>query len=142
MDEKIREAIFRQVRREPFAEKFKLRLIDLEEGYSKVTMIFTPDMENIFGMAHGGAVFALIDEAFQTACNTYGTVALALNVNITYIASPAPGRMLTAVAKEYSRTSKTANYDIKVEDEQGNLIASCQALAYRKGTPLPFLGSN
>jgi acyl-CoA thioesterase len=139
MDEKVKEAIVREVSREPFAEKFKLRLIDLEEGYSKVTMIFTPDMENIFGMAHGGAVFALIDEAFQTACNAYGTVALALNVNITYIASPAPGTQLTAVAKEYSRTSKTANYEIKVEDEQGKLIASCQALAYRRGNPLPFL---
>lgn len=141
MDDRIKEAIFRQVGREPFAKKFGLTLMDLEEGYSKVTMIFTPDMENIFGMAHGGAVFALIDEAFQTACNTYGTVALALNVTITYIASPAAGNKLTAVAKELSRTSKTANYDIKVNDEQGNLIAACQALAYRQGKPLPFLES-
>ncbi len=139
MDDRVRELLFRQVGREPFAEKFGLKLVDLEEGYSKVTMVFTPDMENIFGMAHGGAVFALIDEAFQTACNTYGTVALALNVNITFIASPAPGNQLTAIAKEFSRTAKTANYDIKVKDEQGNLIASCQALAYRKGKPLPFL---
>ena len=99
MNDRIKEAIFRQVDREPFAEKFGLKLVDLEEGYSKVTMIFTPDMENIFGMAHGGAVFALIDEAFQTACNAYGTIALALNMNITYIASPAPGNQLTAVAQ-------------------------------------------
>ncbi len=141
MDNRVKEAIFRQVSREPFAEKFGLKLVDLEEGYSKVTMVFTPDMENIFGLAHGGAIFALIDEAFQTACNTYGTVALALNVNTTYIASPASGNQLTAVAKEYSRTSKTANYDIKVSDDQGNLIASCQALAYHKGKPLPFLES-
>jgi acyl-CoA thioesterase len=139
MDDRVKEAISRQVGREPFAEKFGLKLVDLDEGYSKVTMIFTPDMENIFGMAHGGAVFALIDEAFQTACNAYGTMAVALNMNITYIASPTPGSQLTAVAKEYSRTSKTANYDIRVNDEQGNLIASCQALAYRKGKPLPFL---
>ena len=139
MDERVKEALFKQVGREPFAEKFGLKLVDLEEGYSKVTMTFTPDMENIFGMAHGGAVFALMDEAFQTACNAYGTVALALNVNITFISSPAPGQQLTAVAKEYSRTSKTANYDIKVKDEKGKLIASAQALAYRKGNPLPFL---
>ena len=141
MDDQIKAAIFKQVEREPFAKKFGLTLVDLEEGYSKVTMIFTPDMENIFGMAHGGAIFALIDEAFQTSCNTYGTVALALNVNITYLASPAPGNKLTAVAKEFNRTSKTANYDIKVNDEQGKLIAACQALAYRKGNPLPFLKS-
>jgi acyl-CoA thioesterase len=102
-------------------------------------MTFTPDMENIFGMAHGGAIFALIDEAFQTACNTYGSIAVALNMNITYVSSPAPGSKLTSEAKEFSRTKKTANYDIKVTDEQGNLIASCQALAFRLGKPLPFL---
>jgi acyl-CoA thioesterase len=104
-----------------------------------VTMTFTPDMENIFGMAHGGAIFALIDEAFQTACNAYGSIAVALNMNITYVSSPAPGSKLTSEAKEFSRTKKTANYDIKVTDEQGNLIASCQALAFRLGKPLPFL---
>lgn len=139
MDHRVKEAIFQRVAQEPFAKKFKLKLVDLQEGYSSVTMTFTPDMENIFGMAHGGAIFALIDEAFQTACNAYGTLAVALNMNITYVSSPAPGSTLTAEAREFSRTNKTANYDIKVQDEQGNLIASCQALAYRKGKPLPFL---
>jgi acyl-CoA thioesterase len=139
LDNNVREAIFKQVGREPFARKFGLRLVELDEGCSKVEMRFTPDMENIFGMAHGGAIFALIDEAFQTACNAYGTVAVALNVQVTYVASPISGSLLTAEAKEFSRTNKVANYDIKVKDDQGKLIASCQALAYRKGTPLPFL---
>ena len=139
MDEKVKEAIFRQVGKEPFAQKFRLQLIALDEGYSKVEMIFTPDMGNIFGMAHGGALFALIDEAFETASNSHGTMAVALNMNITYLSSPSPGSRLTAEAKEFSRTHKTANYDIKVFDEKGQMIASCQALVYRKGTPLPFL---
>ncbi len=139
MDHRVKEALFLRVAREPFAKKFKLKQVDLDEGYSRVTMTFTPDMENIFGMAHGGAIFALIDEAFQTACNAYGTMAVALNMTITYVSSPAPGSKLTAEAKEYSRTAKTANYDIKVLDERGNLIASCQALAFRKGKPLSFL---
>lgn len=139
MDERIREALFRRVKEEPFAQKFGIELVDLHEGFSRVTMVFTPDMENIFGMAHGGAVFALMDEAFQTACNSYGTVAVALQVSVTYVASPAPGSRLTAEAREFSRTAKTAGYDIRVLDHEGRLIASCQALAYRKGTPLPFL---
>jgi acyl-CoA thioesterase len=139
MNERVKEAIFRQVEREPFAQKFGLKLTALDEGYSRVGMTFTPDMENIFGLAHGGALFALIDEAFETASNSHGTMAVALNMNITYVSSPAPGSKLTAEAKEFSRTAKTANYDIKVFDEQGQLITSCQALVYRKGTPLPFL---
>jgi acyl-CoA thioesterase len=102
-------------------------------------MTFTPDMENIFGMAHGGALFALIDEAFETASNSHGTTAVALNLNITYVSPPRPGSRLIAEASEFSRTSRTANYSIKVTDEEGALIASCQALVYRKGTPLPFL---
>jgi len=139
MDEKVREAFFRQVEKEPFAKKFGIKLIDLDEGYSKVEMKLTPDLENILGLAHGGAIFALIDEAFETASNSHGTIAVALNMNITYLSSPPSGSRLTAEAREFSRTQKTASYDIKVVDDQDNLIASCQALVYRKGKPLPFL---
>jgi acyl-CoA thioesterase len=139
MDKKVREAFFRQVEKEPFTKKFGMKLMDIDEGYSKVEMNVTPDMENILGMAHGGAIFALIDEAFETASNSHGTIAVALNMNITYISSPSSGSRLTAEARELSRTQKTASYDIKVADEQNNLIASCQALVYRRGKPLSFL---
>jgi len=139
MDSKIKEAIFRQVEQEPFANKFNLKLIDLDEGYSKVEMVFTPDMENMFGKAHGGALFALIDEAFETAGNSHGTVAVALNMNISYLAPPSTGATLTAEAKEINRTNKTAVYDIKVVEGESRLLASCQALVYRLDKPLPFL---
>jgi len=95
-------------------------------------------MENIFGFAHGGALFALIDEAFETASNSHGTMAVALNMNITYIAPPSPDSRLTAEAREFNRTNRTAVYDIKVTDDHNTLIASCQALVYRKGTPPAF----
>ena len=139
MNEGVREAIFRQVEKEPFARKFGLKLIDLDEGYSRVEMKFTADMENIHGMAHGGALFALIDEAFETASNSHGTIAVALNMNVTYISSPPTGATLFSEAREISLTNKTASYDIKVTDDRNNLVASCQALVYRKGAPLPFL---
>lgn len=139
MNQEVKEAIFRQVEKEPFARKFGLKLVELGEGFSRVEMVFTPDLENIFGLAHGGALFALIDEAFETASNSHGTIAVALNMNITYISTPAPGSTLVAEAREYSRTPKTANYDIKVFEAPAKLIASCQALVYRKGSPLPFL---
>ena len=139
MNEKIREAIFKKVEREPFAQRFGIKLLELDEGYSKVEMKFTPDMENFLGTAHGGALFALIDEAFETASNSHGTVAVALNMNITYISPPPTESRLIAEAREFSRTQRTAVYDIKLFDDQNNLIASCEALVYRKGTPLSFL---
>jgi acyl-CoA thioesterase len=139
MDDKVRTAIFKQVEQEPFARKFNLKLLDLAAGYSKVAMVFTPEMENIFGKAHGGALFALIDEAFETAGNSHGTIAVARNMNISYLSSPSPGATLTAEASEINRTNKTALYEIKVTEEKSKLIATCQALVYRMEKPLPFL---
>jgi acyl-CoA thioesterase len=139
MDERIRNAILKQLSTEPFAQKFGLQLIDIQEGYAKVEMAFTQNMENMFGMAHGGAIFALIDTAFEIASNSHGTMAVALNMNINYLASPAKGSKLTAKAKEINKTKKTAAYDITVTDDKNNLIAACQALVYRMDKPLPFL---
>jgi acyl-CoA thioesterase len=138
VDEKLKQEFKSRVAREPFAKKFGLELLEIGPGYSKVRMRFTPDMENLFGMAHGGALFALIDEAFETAANSHGTLAVALNMNVTYVAAAPPGSMLTAEAVEISLTRKTASYEIKVRDEKDRLIAACQALVYRKGSPPPF----
>jgi len=142
MDEKIREAIFKKVENEPFAQRFGIKLLELDEGYSMVEMKFTQEMENFLGLAHGGALFALIDEAFETASNSHGTVAVALNMNITYLSPPLSEYRLIAEAREFSRTQRTAAYDIKLFDDRNNLIASCEALFYRKGNPLPFLKNN
>jgi acyl-CoA thioesterase len=69
---------------------------------------------------------------------TDGTIAVGLNVNVTYVASPAPGVRLRAEARAVSRTRKTAIYDLRVTDGAEALIATCQALAYRTGKPIPF----
>ena len=140
MDQEVREAILRAVKKEPFARALNMELVKLEKGHSVVHMTYEPEkMNNIYDRAHGGALFALIDEAFETAGQTDGTVAVALNVNVTYVSSPKPGLQLRAEAHRVSQTSKTASYNIKVTDENGNLIALCQALAFDTGKPIPFL---
>ena len=140
MDQKVKEAIYNAVENEAFAKAMRISLVELELGYSVVEMNYDPDkMNNIYARAHGGALFALIDEAFETAGQTDGTIAVALNVNVTYVSSPEPGATLRAEAKRVSQTKKTASYDIRVSAVGGNLIATCSALAYRTGKPIPFL---
>jgi acyl-CoA thioesterase len=131
--------IFKQIEREPFGKKFGLKLINVQEGYARVEMCFTQDLEKMFGMAHGGAIFSLIDAAFEIASNSHGMVAVVLNMNVNYLASPEKGAMLTAEAKEINSTKKTAVYNIEVKDEQNKLIATCQSIVYRLEKPLPFL---
>ncbi|MBU3916981.1 PaaI family thioesterase, partial [bacterium] len=128
MDDTVRNAISQAVKKEPFAQALKIELIMLELGHSIVEMTYNPIlMNNIYERAHGGAIFALIDEAFETSCQTHGTIAVALNINVTYISSPEPGTRLRAEAKEVSRTKKTAVYSITVTGQDEQLIATCQA---------------
>ena len=140
MDSRVQEAIFKAAKKEPFARTMQMQLVELDDGHSVVEMIYEPEkMNNIYARAHGGAIYALIDEAFETAGQTDGTIAVALNVNVTYVSSPQPGQRLQAVARRVSHTKKTAGYDIKVSDHNGQIIATCQALAYRTGKTIPFL---
>lgn len=140
MDSRVKAVIVAAVKNEPFARTFDIQLIELEDGRSVVEMTFDPGMaNNIYARAHGGAIYGLIDEAFETAGQTDGTIAVALNVNVTYIASPQEKTRLRAEATRVSLTRKTAGYDIRVVDGEGRLIATCSALAYRTGKPIPFL---
>jgi acyl-CoA thioesterase len=140
MDPKVKEAIEKAVKKEPFARALQIALVELADGWSKVSMVYEPEkMDNIYARAHGGAIYALIDEAFETAGQTDGTIAVALNVNVTYVSSPEPDQRLQAEARRVSRTRKTASYDIKVTDQNGQVIALCQALAFQTGKPIPFL---
>ena len=139
MDPELKVAIRRAVEKEPFAKALNLKLIELELGHSIVEMAYQPKlMDNIYARAHGGALFALIDEAFETASQTHGIIAVALNVNVTYILAPQAGEILRAEACESSMTRKTANYAIRVTNSRGQLVATCQALAYRTGKPVVF----
>lgn len=140
MDPNLKEAIFAAVKREPLAQLFKMELVDLDDGFSAVEMDYDPSMmDNLFARTHGGAIFSLIDEAFETVCQTIGTTTVALNLNVNFVASPDRGARLRAEAREVNSTKKTASYDVRVSDQEGRLIAVCQALGFRTGKPLPFL---
>ncbi len=140
MEQALKEGIQRAAAREPFARELGITLEHLDLGHSIVKMKYAPEtMDNIYNKAHGGALFALIDEAFETAAQTHGTIAVALNVNVTYVSTTQAGDELRAEAKEIVTTRKTATYDIKITNQTGKLIATCQALAYNTGKPVPFI---
>jgi acyl-CoA thioesterase len=132
-------AITRRVEKEAYARKLGMRLVELKPGHAIVEMDPADDDTNIFGMIHGGAIFSLLDEAFQVSCNSHGRVAVALNMTVTYHQPPEKNSRLRAESKEIHRSQRTGTYDIRVTDEKDNLIASCLALAYRKTATLPFL---
>ncbi len=126
---------------EPFARGLGIRLLELKEGFARVEMEVKEEHENIFGYAHGGAIFALIDAAFELAGNSRGEVSVALNMNVTYTSPAKRGDLLRAEAKEVNTTRKTGLYEIKVFNQEQKLVASCSALVYRTGRRIDELES-
>jgi acyl-CoA thioesterase len=141
VDETFLAAFKERVAAQEISRFWHLELEEVGPGRAKVSMVCRPEMANILGMVHGSAIFALIDEAFQAAVNGHGTVAVALNMNLTFHAAAKMGERLTALTRELHAGRRTATYFIEVTGPQGRLIASCQALAYRKDMPLEFAGT-
>jgi acyl-CoA thioesterase len=137
MEEWKKAKFLKKVGEEPFAKLLDIRLKDVGEGYALCEMEYTERMDNIYGMAHGGAIFALIDEAFEISSNSHRNIAVALNVNVTYMMPPEKNTTLTAESREINRTRRTASYQIMVKNNQ-NLIAVCQALVYIKDEQSPL----
>lgn len=135
-------AIKELAEREPYRQFLKMRILEVGPGYALIEKEITPDLLNIHGMTHGGLLFSIVDEAFELASNSHGTVAVALNMSITFFKATSAGDLVRAEAKEIHRTNRTATYQIQLTDQRGELIASCQALVYRKRDPLPNLVSS
>ena len=118
--------------KEPYSRKFNIEVVELKKGYAKVKMKIEEDLLNIFGIAHGGAVFSIMDAAFELASNSSGIVSVAVSMSITFTAPANIGDTLYAEAYEINTTRKTGLYEIKVYKEDKTLIAYSQALVYRK----------
>ena len=138
MDEMLK-TLAKNFDEEPYAKKMRLRLIEIDYGKAVVKMEISQEMNNIFCVTHGGVIFSLIDGAFELAANSHGTIAVALGVNVNYLNPAKAGDILYAEAREVSRSPRISTYDIKVKNDNGKLIATCQATAYRKREKLPFL---
>ena len=91
-----------------------LKLISCTKGHAVMTMTIREEMTNGHDITHGGFVFALADSTFAFACNSYGDVHVASHCEITYIRPTKKGDILTAVAREISRTGKNGLYDISI----------------------------
>ena len=139
MADNLPEILKRRSNAEPFAKLLGLEAVEVSLGRAKVRMATRPEIRNIFEATHGGALFSLIDEAFQLACNSHGVLSVALNVSINYVAAPEAGTLLEATAEETHKAKRTASYLCEVRQvDDGRLIATAQALAYRTGKEIRF----
>ncbi len=124
------------MKQDQFAAQAGIELIAVSPGCARARMPLTPRHLNGVGTTQGGAIFTLADFAFAAASNSHGTVAVAINVSISFMKAVKEGTLF-AEARELSRNHRIGTYTVEVRNEQDELVAIFQGMVYRKSDKLP-----
>ena len=124
------------IKNDKFAEYVGIELVEVAKGKAKAKMEIKNHHLNAVKTVHGGAVFALADLVFAVASNSHGTIAMGINVSISYLKAVKEG-VIFAEAKEVSINPKLATYNVQLTDGSDDLVAVFQGMVYRKKDSLP-----
>ncbi|MHB8846635.1 MAG: PaaI family thioesterase [Nitrospirota bacterium] len=125
------EALKKFVQSDRFARHIGVEMLDFGGGRARARMTLDRHHLNSAGTVHGGAIFSLADAVFAVASNSHGSLALAINVSISFFKAVTNGTLF-AEAEEVSINPRLATYLITVSDEAGSRIALFQGTVYRK----------
>jgi acyl-CoA thioesterase len=119
-----------------FSQWMGVNILEIQEGYSKISMAIRQEMVNGFGIVHGGIPFSLADSAFAFACNNRNNLSVALDVTITFTKVVHVGDILTAEAKEVHNGRSTGVYLITVTNQKNEQVALFKGTCFRTGKTL------
>jgi acyl-CoA thioesterase len=125
------DALKKFVANDKYARHLGIEMLEYGNGKATARMEIGSQHLNSAGMLHGGAIFSLADAVFSAASNSHGTLAVAINVSISFFKAVNSG-ILTASAEEASFNPRLATYLINVTDGKGDKIALFQGTVYRK----------
>ena len=117
-----------------FREILGIQIIEVKDGYAKLSLKITKEHTNSLGAAHGGVIFSLADCAFAEACNYGENVAVAIQVSINYLKPAFEGDTLTAEAVQVSDGKTLGLYNVTVS-KQDKKIAAFSGLAFKTSAP-------
>jgi acyl-CoA thioesterase len=128
--------VAQMMEQDAFSRWMGLEVLEVREGYSRVSMTVRPEMVNGFGVAHGGLAFSLGDSAFAFACNNRNNLSMALDVSISFTKAVNIGDVLTAEAKELHNGRSTGLYLITITNQHNQQVALFKGTCFRTGRKL------
>ena len=114
-----------------FANSIGAQITELKPGYACTLLVVGEQHLNAGGVCQGGAIYTLADLAFAAVTNSHGILTLGISNTITFLHSALLGDTLTAECTERYDHHKLPYCDIKVTNQNGELIAMVTGLAYR-----------
>ena len=118
--------------KDQFSHWLGIEILEGKEGFCKLKMTVRSEMSNGFGIAHGGIAYSLADSALAFASNSRGKHALSIETSISHILPLKPGDVIIATAEEKNINKRTGIYEVRVENENGELAALFKGTVFRK----------
>ncbi|WP_305967983.1 MULTISPECIES: hydroxyphenylacetyl-CoA thioesterase PaaI [unclassified Mameliella] len=111
------------------AQEMKMQIEAVGPGRAVLSMEVQPAHLNGHRICHGGIIFTLADTAFAYACNSYNTLTVAQENQITFLAPGQLGERLTATAAEQALAGRSGVYDVTVTGGDGRKVALMRGLS-------------
>ncbi len=124
-------------RRDAFSQWLGIKVVDVEPGACTLEMVITDVMLNGFGLAHGGITFSLADSALAFASNGRGRNAVSIETSISHTKPVVAGDQLKAVAKELQLGHRIAVYEVRVTNQNEEVVGLFKGTVYRKSSEWP-----
>lgn len=116
-----------------FSQWMNIKLIEVRENYCLIEMPVKKEMINGLKTVHGGVTFAFADSALAFSSNNSGDAAVALNCIINFTKAGKEGDVFRAESILANETRKTAVYDIKITNQNNELVAKFVGTVYKIG---------
>jgi acyl-CoA thioesterase len=113
-----------------FSQWLGISVLDAGAGHCRLQLTVRKEMVNGFGIAHGGITYCLSDSALAFACNSHGPQAVSIETSISHAAKVSVGDILTAEAKEISRSKKVGFYEVAIHNQENKLVSHFKGTVY------------
>lgn len=135
-DLKASQVVQHMMEHDLFSQWLGINVIEIKEGYSKITMTIRKEMINGLGIIHGGVAFSMADSAFAFACNNRNVLSVALDTSINFLKPVHVDDLLIAEAIELHNGRSTGLYHITITNQHEHVVAVFKGTCYRTNKTL------
>ena len=121
--DELREKYRELNRRNPFVRHNHIEVTEIERDRAVLQLVIRPESRNVYGLVHGGAIYAMADNAAGCATSTDGRSYVTQSSDMHFLRNQAEGTV-TAEASVRHRGRTTVLVDVTVTGEEKKLLAT------------------
>ena len=120
-----------------FAANNGCQIIEVDEHHAVAVMTVTNSHLNGGNVCQGGALFTLADLAIAALMNQGGKLTFGISNQIMFVSSAHEGDVLRAEAVSISDHHKIPSVEVRVTNQENQLICHVTGMGYRKSVAIP-----